>query len=140
MTMQRGNPGLMAPPRRVVALTIVFLWFAIGGIAHFVATDTFVRIVPAWVPYPLPTVLISGTLELLGAAGILWRRTRRAAGIGLASLTVAVTPANVAMLHDHADWPGIPLWMLVARLPLQVLLLATIVWSTGVYPSRPPGR
>ncbi|MDQ6684483.1 MAG: hypothetical protein M3Z16_05085, partial [Pseudomonadota bacterium] len=45
-------------------------------------------------------------------------------------LTLAVTPANVSMLQ-HADaFPNVPYWALVARLPLQLALLALIVWST----------
>ncbi len=31
---------------RVAAVVFVFLWFFIGGIAHFAATDTEMRIVP----------------------------------------------------------------------------------------------
>ena len=44
-------------------------------------------------------------------------------------LTLAVTPANVYMLQ-RSDLFGIPLWILVARLPLQLALLALILWST----------
>ena len=63
--------------------------------------------------------------------GILWRPTRRSAGWGLALLTLAVTPANVFMLQNAADFPSVPYWLLVARLPLQLALLALIVWSTA---------
>ena len=117
---------------RRVALGIVFLWFAIGGVAHFVATDAFVSIVPPYVPMPRGAVLLSGVLELLGAVGLLLPRTRRAAGIGLCLLTLAVTPANVHMLQNAADYPDIPYWVLLVRLPLQVALLATIAWASGL--------
>ncbi len=33
------------PRPRLAGLTFVFLWFFIGGIAHFVATETEMRIV-----------------------------------------------------------------------------------------------
>jgi uncharacterized membrane protein len=46
------------------------------------------------------------------------------------ALTIAVTPANIYMMQ-HADRFGIPYAVLVARLPLQVGLLALIAWSTG---------
>ena len=120
---------------RLAALAFVFFWFAIGGVAHFVAPDGFLRIVPPWVPAPFAVVLISGAFELLGAMGILWRKTRRAAGIGLVLLTLAVTPANVWMLQRHTDWPGIPVWLLIARLVLQAALLVLIVWSTAPVPA-----
>jgi uncharacterized membrane protein len=117
----------------------VFLWFLLGGIAHFAATELEMRIVPPYMPWPRATVLLSGLFELLGAAGLLVRRSRRAAGLGLLALTVAVTPANVYMLQ-HAELFSVPYWALVLRLPLQVALLALIAWSTGIaaWPVRRP--
>ena len=60
---------------------------------------------------------------------LLYRPTRRAAGIGLFALTILVTPANVYMLQQHDSF-AIPLWILIARLPMQAALLAVIWWST----------
>jgi uncharacterized membrane protein len=107
----------------------VFLWFFIGGIAHFAATDTELRIMPPYIPWPRAAVLISGVFELLGAAGLLYRPTRRAAGMGLLLLTIAVTPANIYMLQ-HPDLFTIPYWVLVLRLPVQAALLVLIAWSS----------
>lgn len=114
---------------RAVALGFVFLWFFIGGIAHFAATDIEMRIVPPYIPWPRAAVLVSGVFELLGAAGLLYKPTRRAAGIGLFALTLAVTPANIYMLQKHELFP-VPVWLLVARLPLQIGLLWLLWWST----------
>jgi uncharacterized membrane protein len=109
----------------------VFLWFFLGGIAHFTATDTEMRIMPPYIPAPRMMVWVSGVCELLGAVGLLFPRTRRAAGIGLFALTIAVTPANVYMLQQAKAF-HVPYWALVARLPLQVGLLALIAWSSGM--------
>lgn len=111
------------------SLVFVFLWFAIGGIAHFAMTDLEVRIVPPWIPWPRGVVLVSGVFELLGAAALLIPAARRLAGVGLFLLTIAVTPANIYMMQ-HADSFAIPYWVLVLRLPLQAALLAIIVFST----------
>ncbi len=114
-----------------IALAIVFLWFLIGGVAHFVATELEMSIVPPGVPWPRAVVLVSGACELVGAAGLLWGRSRRVAGIGLFLLTLAVTPAHFYMLQ-HPERFDVPLWALVMRLPLQVLLLLLIAWSSGL--------
>ena len=123
---------------RRLAIAFVFLWFALGGVAHFVATETEMRIVPPYISWPREAVLISGVFELLGAAGLLWRRTRRLAGIGLFVLTIAVTPAHFYMLQQPGLFPSVPYWALVARLPVQVALLALIAWST--WPRSPAER
>jgi uncharacterized membrane protein len=108
----------------------VFSWFFIGGITHFALTEFYVRIVPPNIPFPLAAVYISGAFELIGAFGILLSRTRRLAGFGLMLLTVLVTPANVYMALHPELFAGIPFWMLIARLPLQLVLLWLIWWST----------
>ena len=124
----------MQPPVRsrlkLAGVVFVFLWFFIGGIVHFVATETEMRIVPPWVPWPRAAVLVSGVFELLGAAGLLMRSTRRAAGIGLFLLTIAVTPCHIYMLQRPELFP-IPVWALWLRLPIQVALLALIAWCTA---------
>ena len=124
---------LSTPPDRWrrAGLAVVFLWFAVGGVAHFVATDLEMRIVPPYIPWPRAAVLVSGVFELLGAAGLLWRPTRRAAGIGLFLLTLAVTPAHIYMLQRPDLFASVPYWALVLRLPIQVALLALIGWSTA---------
>jgi len=108
----------------------VFLWFFVGGIAHFVATDAEMRIVPPYIPWPRAAVLWSGGFELLCAVALLWRPTRRAAGAGLFLLTLAVTPAHIYMLQRPELFP-VPIWALWLRLPIQVALLGLIVWCTA---------
>jgi len=120
---------------RIAGIVFVFLWFFLGGIAHFTLTQTEMRIVPPYIPWPRAAVLVSGVFELLGAAGLVWNITRRAAGIGLFLLTLAVTPAHIYMLQ-RPELFGVPYWALILRLPIQVALLALIEWSTA----RPDGR
>ena len=116
----------MSPLQRYQA-SLVFIWFFIGGIGHFVSPQFFEKIVPPWVPDAHLAVLISGLFELLGALGLLLHRTRSAAAIGLFFLTIAVTPANIYMLQHANEFSAVPYWLLVARLALQIFLL----WCIG---------
>ncbi len=118
-----------------LALGFVFLWFFIGGIAHFAFTEVEMKIVPPWLPDHRMLVLVSGIFELAGAAGVLVLRRRRAAGLGLMLLTLAVTPANVYMWQHPALFPQIPYWLLTLRLPFQLALLG-IIWYATHAPSR----
>ena len=124
MTIDAG-----ANPKKI-ALAIVFIWFVAGGIGHFAAPDFFLRIIPPGWPLRIEAVYISGFFELAGAFGLLYVRTRRAAGIGLPILTIAVTPANIYMWRNPGLFPQIPEAMLALRLVLQVVLLAGIWWAT----------
>jgi uncharacterized membrane protein len=116
--------------RKIIGLAIVFSWFLIGGIGHFLAPDFFLEIIPPGLPLRIQAVYISGFFELAGAIGLLHLQSRRAAGIGLFALTIAVTPANVYMWQHPDLFPRIPAILLTLRLFLQVLLLALIWWAT----------
>ncbi len=125
-----SNITIATPSRaRAIGLGLVFVWFFIGGIAHFVATDAEVRVVPPYIPWPRMAVWASGVFELLGATGLLFRSTRRAAGMGLFALTICVTPVHIYMLQEP-DLFAVPLWALILRIPLQVARLVLIAWST----------
>jgi uncharacterized membrane protein len=127
------------PRGKLIGLVFVFLWFLIGGIAHFAAQHLEVSIVPPYIPWPRAAVLVSGVFELLGALGLLYRPTRRASGWGLFALTIAVTPVHVYML-ERPELFAVPYWALVLRLPLQAALLTLIIWSTTAPPAEETTR
>ncbi len=98
------------------------------GIDHFAAPEFFVRIVPDWLPAHLMLVWISGFFEALGGLGLLVPRVQRAASIGLCALYVAVFPANINMVVHPELGHGIATWLLWARLPLQIGIIALVWW------------
>ncbi len=115
--------------KHFAGIAFVFLFFLLGSSLHFVKTDTEVSIMPPYIPYPYAAVIVSGVFELLGAIGLLFRRTRCYAGIGLFLLTIAVSPVHIYMLQYAERFPAVPYWALVVRIPLQLLLLWLIAWS-----------
>lgn len=112
--------------------TLTGLVFVVAGLLHFLAPGTYERIMPPYLPLHRELVYLSGAMEIAGGVGLLPKRTRSAAGIGLILLLFAVLPANVQMLLDARD-AGKPSWwiaLLWMRLPLQLVLIAW-VWKVS---------
>jgi uncharacterized membrane protein len=63
---------------------------------------------------------------------------RRAAGIGLIALYLAVFPANINMAVNNIALGAdpVPTWALWARLPLQVVFIAWAYWVAVARPRR----
>jgi uncharacterized membrane protein len=107
---------------------------------HFTKSGVYVRIMPPYIPWPLTMVRISGVCEILGGLGLLIPITRRWAAWGLVLLLVAVFPANVYMATNpvEAGASGISAPLRWGRLPLQVLLIAWVLWCSK--PAAVAGR
>ncbi len=111
--------------------------FMIAGIAHFVAPDFFVAIVPPYLPAPELLVAASGVAELVLGAMLLVPAWSRVAAWLLIALLVAVFPANLYMAMNPHLFAPIPAALLWLRLPLQGALIAWTYRFTRPSPSPP---
>lgn len=123
-------------------LYYVFLWLlavlmTAAGVMHFLATETYLKIMPPYLPWPEELVYISGVFEILLGITLLIPRTRRIAARGLIALFIAVFPANLHMALHPELFPSlgpvfshIEPWMLYARLPLQLPLIWWAYWMS----------
>ncbi len=114
-----------------LSILLLSLLFLIAGVFHFTHTKTFILIMPPIIPYPKEIVYLTGILEIIGAIGILFRKTRKITGIFLAFFLVAIFPANIYMAIGNLKLTGIFnnqlfLWL---RLPFQGLLIWWVLWS-----------
>ena len=122
-----GLPDGTARAVSVVALAAVFVG---AGVLHFVKPRMFEAIVPPWLPAPRLLVYLSGVAEVAGGVGLLVPALRTWAGWGLAALLVAVFPANLYMAQQSDRFARLaPRWLLLARLPLQAVLIAWVLWA-----------
>ena len=102
--------------------------YVVAGLLHFAFTPAYTRMVPSYLPDHRLLVLLSGAAEIAGGLGLLLPedrsgQPRRAAAWGLVLLLIAVFPANVTMVAEHARFPQVPLWAAWLRLPLQIPLI-----------------
>lgn len=129
-------PGIRRLPplasRRDKAAAAMAGLFFFTGADHFLTPGRYVPMIPPMLPAPLALVYVSGFFELAGAAGLLLRRWRRSAGIGLAALLVAVFPANVYVAVSGGSIEGMtsnPVYYWV-RLLFQPVFIAWALWAS----------
>lgn len=112
------------------ALAVMFIF---TGIAHFnKMKHDLAAMVPKAIPTPLTVIYVTGVLEFLGAIGMVLPQFRMYAAWGLIVLLVAMFPANVKAAREHLKLRGreaTPLWL---RLPMQLLFITLLAWSSAV--------
>lgn len=98
--------------------------FYIGaGINHFIHPDSYIAIMPSWLPQHKLLVLLSGIAEIIGGIMILFNGTRQIGAWFIVALLIAVFPANIQMAIDFYNKQHPYLWAALLRLPLQLLLI-----------------
>lgn len=116
------------PARMRVAMAVAL---ALVGTDHWLTPERYLPMMPPWIPLHLELVLFTGAAEIAGAAGLLWRRTRTAAGLMLALYFVAVFPANIHNALNGVSVEGLPqaAWYYWARLPFQPIVIWWALFS-----------
>jgi len=115
----RNAAGIFAGPGMLLA-----------GINHLVNPRMYRPLMPDYLPAHHELILASGVAEILSGAGAMLPATRRRAGLLSIATLVAIFPAHVHMLRHRADrFPRIPRWALIARMPLQLVMIWA-VWDT----------
>lgn len=99
--------------------------FVVAGIAHFVVPNFYMKMMPAYLPYHRPLVLLSGVVEIALGILLLIPRFSRLAAWGLIALLIAVFPANI-QVFTHQELFPLPPPIHLLRLPLQGAL---ILWA-----------
>ncbi len=105
-----------------MSLYLMSLLYVIAGILHFVRPETYVRIMPPYLPAPLTLVYLSGVAEVLLGLAVLLPSVRVWAAWGIILLLIAVFPANWYMAVS-GKFSHTPAWILWGRLPFQLVLM-----------------
>ena len=115
---------------KVILKYILAIFFVLAGSNHFRVPDSYVKIVPPYLPFHLLLVYVSGFFEIVLGVALLVPRYKRMAAWGLIALLVAVFPANIHMVVNPEAFPAYSPAMLWARLPLQAVLVIWAFWYT----------
>lgn len=97
--------------------------YIVAGIPHFWKPKAYLKIMPSYLPYHLELVYLSGALEIIFGALLLFPATQSIGAWGIIAVLIGVFPANIDMVVKYKGkkfWPRILLW---SRLPIQLWLI-----------------
>ena len=117
-------------PVRDAARLAMAVAMGFAGVSHFASPESFVQLLPDFLPSRQAIILVTGAIELLLGAGLVApTRRRREVALILVAYLVAVFPANVyvAVAGVSTDeFGGLNPW---ARLPFQAVYIAWVFWA-----------
>jgi uncharacterized membrane protein len=123
-----------ASTARAAMRWVLAAFYAAAGVAHLYAPDKLLAITPSWVPFAPEVVFLTGLCELAGAAALVTKPLRRAAGFALAAYAICVWPANFKHAIDSIDLPCVSSsWLYHGpRLLFQPVLVWWALYSAGI--------
>ncbi len=107
-----------------------------AGIGHFVNAEAFLAQVPLWMPAPEAVVAVSGVIELILGAALVFapRRYRAAVGWIVAGFFVVIFPGNISQFVTGTDAFGLDTdTARFVRLLFQPVLVLWALWATSAW-------
>ncbi len=134
MTSTAADPSPVHPRLRATLRWLLALIYIGVGLVHLRSAPGFLAIMPAWVPYPLEVVRITGVCEILGGVGLLIPRLRWISGVMLALYAICVYPANLHHAFGQVSVGGLPSswWYHGPRLAFQPVFVWWALFAGGV--------
>ena len=100
--------------------------YILAGLNHFRMPRFYIKIIPPFFPNPKLLNILSGSAEIILGILLCFKTTTGYAAIGIIALLLAIFPSNIYMYMNEKASLGMPKWLLLLRLPLQIIL---IVWA-----------
>ena len=117
---------------KITLLYIMALVYVAAGIYHFVNPKLYMKIMPPYLPYHLQLIYISGVIEIVLGILLIPEGTRSIAAWLIIAMLIAIFPANVQMAVNFWQKNSPSLWIAIARLPLQPVL----IWLAWLYTKK----
>lgn len=110
----------MTAPWHLYFMAILYI---VAGFNHFRAPRLYLKIIPEQFPFKPFLNYASGLLEIVFGLLLLIPNTQTFGAWGICILLILIFPANLYMYTNEKASLGLPKYLLLARLPLQVALL-----------------
>ena len=94
-----------------------------AGIMHFVHPKMYMRILPGYLPGHKILVNLSGIAEIILGVAVCFSATKTLAVYAIIAMLTFFLPVHFHMLFGKNASMGLPIWMLILRIPLQFGLM-----------------
>ena len=104
--------------------------YVIIGVKHFINPKFFITIVPPIIEFKKEAVYLSGLLEIIFGAFLLFNKTRKIGALGIIGLLFMVFPANIYLYVSDIprDILNISKQQALIRMPFQIPLIIISYW------------
>lgn len=97
--------------------------YIFAGLMHFIKPKAYLRIMPRYLPKPKTLVYASGLAEIALGIAVCFPATKNEAIYGIITMLVVFLLVHFYMLSGEKASAGVPMWILVLRIPLQFGLM-----------------
>jgi len=104
---------------------MAFVYF-IAGINHFKNPRLYIKTIPPYFPKPKLLNSLSGVAEMILGITLCIPAISNYAAWGVIALLIAIFPTHIYMYFEEKARMGLPKWVLLLRMPLQ---LGLIYWA-----------
>jgi len=107
-----------------------------AGIGHFVNAEAFLAQVPPWMPAPEAVVAVSGAIELILGAALVFTPSRYRPTVGwiVAGFFIVIFPGNISQFVTGTDAFGLDSDAArFVRLLFQPVLVIWALWCTSAW-------
>lgn len=97
--------------------------YIVAGLNHFRNPKLYLKIIPTYLPNPKALNAISGLAEIVLGVALMITTLTQFAAWGVIALLIAVFPTHIYMYQNPKARMGLPVWALLLRMPLQLVLI-----------------
>ncbi|MDV6169919.1 DoxX family protein [Flavobacterium sp. DG1-102-2] len=110
----------MALPWHLYLMAAIYIF---AGVNHFRMPRLYIKMIPPSLPSPKTLNTLSGLAEIAFGILLCIPATSVYGAWGIIALLIAVFPANIYMYTNENAALGLPKWVRLIRLPLQLLFI-----------------
>ncbi|SRR5260221_8135802 len=116
--------------QKKVSLIILICFYLVAGANHFRDTESYLKIIPNYLPYPKVLDILAGFFEILFALLLIFYKTRSLAAWGIMLMLIAFLPVHINMIGDAPlHLRRVVVTPLIAWIRLIILQPLLILWA-----------